>query len=180
MSRLFKIKKNFIKESKYSVRWPGFINVMSNIGLKPIIFVQETAHYSWDKTASILGYGNKSIRRIPIKEHFRIDVNKLREMIKEMAKDEFIVALITVAGTTEDPIHDVLKLRTELENENNISIWLHIDSAWGGFIRSLFMNSDYQDISTTIQKFPNESVGNNYDEKKENMILKKKKFRKII
>ena len=168
---------NFIKESKYSIRWAGFINVMSNLGLKPVIFVPETAHYSWDKTVSILGYGNKSIRRIPINEKFRIDVNKLRQLINEMAKDEFIVAVITVVGTTEegavDPIHEVLKLRRDLENEKNMSFWLHIDSAWGGFIRCLFNTSDYKDLSTTDQKFPNEIIENVFNEDRDKLILKK-------
>lgn len=144
-----------MKNSKFSVRWAGFINVISNIKLKPIIFIPESAHYSWDKTASILGYGNAYIRRIPINSKFRINVRKLKEMLYSLKEDEFVVAVITVVGTTEegavDGVHKVQNLRIDYEKEKNLSFWLHIDSAWGGFIRSLFNSGDYQDL---IKDFP--------------------------
>ena len=149
---------NHIRISNYSVRWAGFFNVMMNLKLKPIIFVPESAHYSWDKTISILGYGNASIRRIPITYKFRIDVKKLKEMLYNLKDDEFVVAVITVAGTTEegavDPIHKVQKLREQFEKDKNMSFWLHIDSAWGGFIRSLFNIDEYKDLLN--EKFPDE------------------------
>lgn len=171
-----------IKQSKYSVRWSGFINVMLNVGLKPVIFVPESAHYSWDKTASILGYGNASIRRIPINSKFRINVKKLKDMLYNLAEDEFVVAVITVAGTTEegavDPIHKVVNLRKEYEKDKNMSFWLHIDSAWGGFIRSLFNTDDYQDILE--QKFQNETFEKEYKVERERMEERYKKKKKIV
>ena len=78
-----------------------------NIKLKPVIFIPESAHYLWDKTISILGYGNSSIRRIPITSKFRINVKKLKEMLYEIKDDEFVIAVITVAGTTEEGAVDL-------------------------------------------------------------------------
>lgn len=167
---------NHIRKSKYSIRWAGFINVMMNLKLKPVIFVPESAHYSWDKTISILGYGNTAIRRIPITHKFRINVKKLKEMLYNLKEDEFVVAVITVCGTTEegavDPIHKVQFLREEFEKDKNMSFWLHIDSAWGGFIRSLFNVDDYNDL--IFEKFPNEKVEKEFLESKEQMKEKYK------
>lgn len=171
-----------IRESKYSVRWAGFINVMMNLKLKPVIFVPESAHYSWDKTISILGYGNTAIRRIPITPKFRINVKKLKEMLYNLKEDEFVVAVITVAGTTEegavDPVHKVQYLREEFERDKNMSFWLHVDSAWGGFLRSLFNVNDYKDL--VDQKFPNELIEKKFLENKKQMEEKYKAKNKIF
>lgn len=167
---------NHIKISKFSVRWAGFINVMNNVKLKPIIFVPESAHYSWDKTISILGYGNASIKRIPITSKFRIDVKKLKEMLYNLKNDEFVIAVITVAGTTEegavDPIHKVQLLREQFEKDKNMSFWLHIDSAWGGFIRSLFNVDEYRDL--LYEKFQDESIEKEFLDNKKQMEEKYK------
>lgn len=162
---------NHIRSSKYSVRWAGFINVMMNLKLKPVIFVPESAHYSWDKTVSILGYGNASIKRIPITSKFRIDAKKLKEMLYSLKEDEFVIAVITVAGTTEegavDPVHKVQLLREQFEKDKNMSFWLHIDSAWGGFIRSLFNVREYEDLLN--EKFPDEDIKNEFLKNKKQM-----------
>ena len=171
-----------IRKSKYSVRWAGFFNVMMNIKLKPVIFIPESAHYSWDKTISILGYGNSSIRRIPITSKFRINVKKLKEMLYEIKDDEFVIAVITVAGTTEegavDPVNKVQALREEFEKNKNMSFWLHVDSAWGGFIRSLFNVGDYKDLLN--EKFSCESVEKEFLENRKQMEEKYKSKNKIF
>ncbi len=140
---------DFIKKSKYSVKNNGFVNVLSEVKLKPLIFVPESAHYSWAKAISILGYGTNSIRKIPINSKFRIDVKKLEKMLLEVKEDEYIAAVVVVAGTTEegavDPVHEVKFLRDKLE-KTGVSFWLHIDAAWGGYIRSLFNNEEYGDL----------------------------------
>ena len=165
-----------IRNSKFSIRWAGFINVMLNLKLKPVIFVPESAHYSWDKTISILGYGNASIKRIPITSKFRIDVKKLKEMLYNLKDDEFVVSVITVAGTTEegavDPIHKVQILREQFEKDKNMSFWLHVDSAWGGFIKSLFNIDEYEDLLN--KKFPDKLIENQFLENKKQMEEKYK------
>ena len=142
---------DFLTESNYSVRYNGFANVLSKVGLKPVLFVPESAHYSWDKAAAILGYGKVSIRKIPLNSKFRIDTEKLEKMLFNLQSNEYIVAVVAVVGTTEegavDPIHIIKFLRDRLEKEKNMSFWLHIDSAWGGYIRSLFNDDNYSDLA---------------------------------
>ena len=140
-----------LKVSKFSVKYNGFANVLSNVGLKPVVFIPESAHYSWDKAVSILGYGSNSIRKIPLNSKFRINTNELERMLFSIKDDEYVVAVIGVVGTTEegavDPIHEIKFLRDKLEKETNMSFWLHIDSAWGGYIRSLFNDDNYRDLN---------------------------------
>lgn len=142
---------NFIPKSKYSIKHQGLFNVLKEINLKPVIFIPESAHYCFKKAASVLGYGEKCIRKIPVNSNFRIDTQKLRQMILNLGTDEYIAAVICVVGTTEegavDPVHEVKFLRDSLEQQKNISFWLHVDSAWGGYIRTLFIDDKYNNIN---------------------------------
>lgn len=68
-----------------------------------------------------------------------------------MNEDEYVAAVVCVAGTTEegavDPIHKVKFLRDDLEQNKNQSFWLHVDSAWGGYIRTMFVDEKYKNIN---------------------------------
>lgn len=174
---------DFIKTSRYSIKHNGFAKVLNEIKLKPVIFVPESAHYSWEKAISILGYGTNSIRKIPINSKFRIDVKKLEQMIANLAEDEYIAAVITVAGTTEegavDPIHQVKFLRDKLEKQDT-SFWLHVDAAWGGYVRCLFNDDQYGDLdfsdndSALLKKYKD-----NLDEFKIKATEKNRVFEKL-
>ncbi len=134
------IKKLIVKESsksEYNIRTNGYASVISKLKLKPVVFVSQSAHYSIKKTVNILGYGESSIRPIPTTDKFRIDVAELDRMLRNLKDDEYIAAVIAVFGTTEegaiDPVHRVKWLRDSLSKEKNISFWLHVDAAWGGY-----------------------------------------------
>lgn len=171
---------DFIKGSKYSVKNSGFVNVLSEVKLKPVLYVPESAHYSWEKAASILGYGSSSIKKIPINSKFRIDIDSLEKMIDDLEENEYIAAVITVAGTTEegavDPIHQVKFLRDKFEKKG-ISFWIHIDAAWGGYVRCLFNDNNYGDLD-----FSNEDWGMKkiYEEKLNQMRANANKRGKIL
>jgi len=141
---------NFIITSCYSIKHAGLHNVIKKVGLEPVVFIPESAHYSFKKAVNLLGYGENSIRSIPLTNKFRIDVNKLKDSILSMNKNEYIAAVVVVAGTTEegavDPIHEVKFLRDQLEEEHNRSFWIHVDAAWGGYMRTLFVHDKTEHI----------------------------------
>lgn len=138
----FDALNSFIPQSDYSVKHRGFTQVLQTVGLKPVLFVPESAHYSWKKVANILGYGESAIRTVPLNGLFRQDVHKLAKKTSDIANDEYIAGVVAVAGTTEegavDPVHQIHYLRNMMEVQKNRSFWLHIDAAWGGYIRALF------------------------------------------
>ena len=113
----------------------------------PVLFVSGAAHYSIGKAADVLGIGKDNVRLIRMQDDFRIDVRDLEyKIIEAHAEGKIPLAVIAIAGTTEegavDPVHTIVDLREKLEKEHGISFWLHIDAAWGGFIRTLFRDSD--------------------------------------
>ena len=173
-----------INASKFNIRNYGVASVMENIAnkanrvLKPVLFVPESAHYSFKKAVNLLGYGENSIRNIPIGDNFRINIEKLKEMLFCIDEDEYIAAVVSVVGTTEegavDPVHKVKWLRDTLGRERNQSFWMHVDSAWGGFVRTLFCddyNHDRSELRRNRAKHEDYATGD-FRDKVLNMITK--------
>jgi glutamate/tyrosine decarboxylase-like PLP-dependent enzyme len=129
-------------ESRFNVARRGLGPILSSTGLRPVVFASAAAHYSIAKACNVLGYGEDAARLIPVNERFQLDVAALREAIHGLAPDEYVAAVIGIVGTTEegavDPIHRIRFLRDECERDLNRSFWIHIDAAWGGYLRTLF------------------------------------------
>ncbi|BAI60471.1 L-tyrosine decarboxylase [Methanocella paludicola SANAE] len=91
---------------------------------KANIVLPESAHYSFDKAAQMLGV---SLRRTPLDDEMKADMDAMAGLV-----DKNTIALVAVAGTTEfgqvDPIPAISKLALD---EN---IFLHVDAAFGGFV----------------------------------------------
>ena len=75
----------------------------------------------------------------------------LEELIKSVADDEYVAAVVCVFGTTEegavDPVHRVKWLRDRIALEKGVSFWLHVDAAWGGYF-AVMKNHDGMAIDT--------------------------------
>jgi glutamate/tyrosine decarboxylase-like PLP-dependent enzyme len=142
--KLGKFAWKLLKDSKYALS-RGVAEIFAKF--PPVVLVAGTAHYSVAKAANVVGIGSDNVIPITPDEHFRMDVEDLRSHLARVVKQGAIpLCVIATAGTTEegavDPIHDIVDLRGKLENEADksarMSFWLHIDAAWGGFVRSLF------------------------------------------
>ena len=123
----------------------------------PVIFVTGASHYSIDKAADILGIGKENIKHVQMDSRFRMDTEDLKKKIKKtLLQDKIPLAVIAIAGTTEegsvDPIHDIVNIRNDMEANSNASFWLHIDGAWGGYIRTLFTPGHIMDVFINISK----------------------------
>jgi glutamate/tyrosine decarboxylase-like PLP-dependent enzyme len=126
----------------------------------PVVLVASTAHYSVKKAAQVLGLGRDSVWGVPVNGHFRLDTNALRESIlRARAQGLNPFCVIGTAGSTEegsvDPLHEIVDLRTELEEQHDFSFWLHVDAAWGGFIRTLFCPEDRAQACAVMKKVSN-------------------------
>ena len=124
--------------------------------------VPQTKHYSWMKAADIIGIGLDQVVTVPVDHHFRMDVEALEKTIRELvANGTPILGVVGVVGSTEegaiDPIHKIVALRDKLETEG-IYFYLHVDAAYGGYGRSLFLDEDgqfipYSELQATHTKY---------------------------
>lgn len=124
--------------------------------------VPQTKHYSWMKAADVTGVGLANVVSCPVDEHYRLDVDALEKIIRDLAKDHTpILGVVAVVGSTEegqiDPVDKVVALRDKLQKEG-IYFYLHVDAAYGSYARSLFLDEDnnfipYEDLKEVHQKY---------------------------
>ncbi|MCK4763989.1 MAG: tyrosine decarboxylase [Candidatus Aminicenantes bacterium] len=117
--------------------WPG----AANLG---VVFLPETKHYSLKKSLDLLGLGWQAARYVPVDEHYRMDMTILEEMVFEAAEKHPVLAVIGIIGSTEessvDEIHKIIDIRNRLQKEKNMSFHIHVDAAYGGYVRSIFLD----------------------------------------
>ena len=129
-------------ESQYSVA-NGISRCLADF--PPAIFVSGAAHYSISKALNLLGLGRDALVTVSLDSRFRLDMVDLEAKVREQVDSGRIpLAVVAIAGTTEegavDPIQSVVSLRERMEAEG-VSFWLHVDAAWGGFFRTLLLES---------------------------------------
>ncbi|MCI1287883.1 MAG: tyrosine decarboxylase [[Lactobacillus] timonensis] len=124
--------------------------------------VPQTKHYSWMKAADVTGVGLDNVVSCPVDEHYRLDVNALEKIIRDLAKEHTpVLGVVAVVGSTEegqiDPVDEVVALRDKLQKEG-IYFYLHVDAAYGSYGRTLFLDEDnnfipYEDLKDVHQKY---------------------------
>jgi glutamate/tyrosine decarboxylase-like PLP-dependent enzyme len=132
-----------LEQSGYSLNHSGVSACFQQ--WPPVFFVSGAAHYSLSKAADLLGIGRNNIELVDVDRHFRLEVRDLEQKLaKALQEGRYPLAVIAIAGTTEegavDPVHRIDDLRSRFEREANQSFWLHVDAAWGGYIRSIFVS----------------------------------------
>jgi tyrosine decarboxylase len=118
--------------------------------------VPETKHYSWLKAADIIGIGLDNIEAIKVTNKYRMDIEALEIRIRELNADKIpTLGVVAVVGSTEegavDDVHKLIALRDKLSKEG-INFYVHIDAAYGGYARSIFLDENYNFIEKDILK----------------------------
>jgi tyrosine decarboxylase len=109
-----------------------------------VVLVPQSKHYSWVKAADVLGIGNRNLIEVQVNDQYHMDIDTLKSIIDDhIARKIPIMAVVAVVGTTEegavDEIDRIVKLRGEYEKQG-INFYFHIDAAYGGYSRSLFLD----------------------------------------
>ena len=123
--------------------------------------VPATMHYSWPKSADILGVGEDNLVPIPVDDHFRTNVKELEKLIRGFVDQQIpILGVVSVVGSTEegavDNVADVVALRNKLAKEG-IHFYLHVDAAYGGYGRTAYLDEDgnfipYEDLEKVYKE----------------------------
>jgi len=139
-------------------------NSIRNKGVDPAklgkVLIPRSKHYSWLKAMDVLGLGHDQIVPIDVDHNYRSDMNSLRSSVEQLiAEGTPILAVITVVGTTEegaiDPVHEVLAIRDACEKAHDVSFYVHCDAAYGGYVRSMFVDEDshFLDHHNLIERY---------------------------
>jgi glutamate/tyrosine decarboxylase-like PLP-dependent enzyme len=116
----------------------------------PIMTAPVTNHYSWPKSAAVLGLGTNQLRSVRVDLEARQEIDLRRRLPKDgqtlrarlqQALDTKtpVLTVVAVMGSTEesavDPLHEIVTLRDEFR-EKGLEFTVHADAAWGGYFAS--------------------------------------------
>lgn len=133
------------------------------------LLVPQTKHYSWLKAADILGIGSDNLIEIPVDNHFRMDITALENIINDCIQKKVpILCVVGVVGSTEEGAVDYIDKIADLKDnfsKEGVNFYFHIDAAFGGYARAIFLNEDYNFIKEDDlkEKFKEHNVFKNPD-----------------
>lgn len=107
------------------------------------VLFSEVSHYSWKRICKILNIPD--LKEIPVDKNLRMNLNKLEDELKSGTTLMVIANLGSTGAGSVDDIKGILALR------NKYKFHLHIDAAYGGFFRSLIVDSEYNVIPNDSQ-----------------------------
>ncbi|MEN9659961.1 MAG: hypothetical protein RL571_3426 [Pseudomonadota bacterium] len=122
--------------------------------------VPMSKHYSWMKAMDVMGIGQEHIVPLPVDENYRTDVETMRAITFKLIEEGTpILGMVAVVGTTEegsiDHVDEVIKLRRECEEKYGVSFYVHVDAAYGGYVRSMFLdeNSKFMEYDALVARY---------------------------
>jgi len=121
---------------------------VASIGRQPLAYASAESHHSLDKSAGLLGFGRKGLRRIGVNDRVQMDPDALEGAIKEDAaagKKPFCV--VATAGTTNSGTVDDLEAIAEICER--YGLWLHVDGAYGA---AAIFSDKYRGVVRGIEK----------------------------
>lgn len=126
----------------------------------PVLLVSDASHYSVAKAADLLGIGRKHIISVDVDAHFRMDVDALAQALRRCAQQELLpLAVTATVGTTEEGAVDPVDRIVTLREQTGQGFWLHLDAAWGGYLRSLFAGGDAAGVADFMSRDLNLQLG---------------------
>ncbi len=97
------------------------------------VMVSEEAHYCIDRSARILGLGDKGIIKVPVDKAFKIRPDLLQKHLEEAkSKGLHVFCIVGCAGSTATGSYDDLNALAKFSKTNNL--WFHVDGAHGGAV----------------------------------------------
>ncbi len=144
----------------------GFHAAHPDLG-NPCVMVPHSAHYSWSKALKLLGLGAANLVTVGVNERMRMDPGALDAALSECHQaGRPVLAVIGVLSTTEfgsiDPVHEIVSARQRWRRKG-LDFAIHVDAAWGGYLASMFRQSDGSLVSRESMRkefrhFPSEAV----------------------
>ena len=116
---------------KYKIREKGLF------GQKPfIVYGSSETHGCVDKSIELLGIGTENYRKIQCNADYTINLQALKEQIKQDKKDGLQpFCIVGNAGTVNTGALDDLDAIADIAQEHGL--WFHVDGAYGGLVACL-------------------------------------------
>lgn len=108
------------------------------------VYFSEVSHYSWKRICQILAI--KNYREIPADKNFRMDTNVLES---ELKKNKAMFVMANLGSTGTGGVDDIEVL---LELKKKYNFHLHVDAAYGGFVKSVILDDEFNTLPYSREK----------------------------
>ena len=149
----------------YSIQNIGLIDfydryLRDDVKYSPVAIAPVTKHYSFPKSAAILGFGANNMLNVHVDIDGRMDLKELRKTLQHCLEIKRpIIMVVAVIGRTEenavDPLKGILEIREEFRKKG-LDFTVHADAPWGGYFASLLREDDdreYEPAITLLEHF---------------------------
>jgi aromatic-L-amino-acid decarboxylase len=102
-------------------------------GMRPglVIYVSEQTHFSAEKSAITLGFGQQNVRKIGVDESFRMRPDLLEAAIRQdLEAGKRPCCIVASVGSTSTSAIDPVPAIADIAER--YKCWLHVDAAYGG------------------------------------------------
>lgn len=98
------------------------------------LYCSDQTHDCLDRSIELLGLGNEALRWIPTDDNLKINMEKLKKVIKDdRSKGYHPFCIIGNAGTVHSGAFDDFNKLADLAEKENM--WLHVDGAFGAWVK---------------------------------------------
>ena len=95
------------------------------------ILCSQTSHFTVQKSASLMGLGERAVVTVATDKFGRLDINALTATIADLQSQDLIpFCVVGTAGTTDLGAIDDLQAIAAISEQH--SMWFHVDGAYGG------------------------------------------------
>ncbi|WP_037028580.1 pyridoxal phosphate-dependent decarboxylase family protein [Psychromonas aquimarina] len=113
--------------SQHNIQQDG----LPEYGHKMRIICSDKSHFTVQKSASLMGLGERAVVCVKTNQQGQMDIDELQLTIEALsAQDLLPIAVVATAGTTDhgaiDDLHSIVTLCRQY------GLWSHIDGAYGG------------------------------------------------
>ena len=115
------------KHSSHNIQQDG----LPDYGHKMRIICSDKTHFTVQKSASLMGLGERAVVCVKTNQQGQMDCDDLRQTITTLNDSGLMpIAVVATAGTTDHGAIDDLQSIVEISHKN--ALWCHVDSAYGG------------------------------------------------
>ena len=114
--------------------------------VEPVVVVPRTAHYSWKRSASLLGIGRDNYLTVDVDEEFRMLPSDLEKVLDRCIRNrQPVLQIVSVLGTTEfgsvDRLDSLMDVRDAMFRRGLFAA-VHVDAAYGGYFATMFRTGE--------------------------------------
>ena len=96
-----------------------------------IVYISEQTHFSSERAAITLGFGQKNVRKIAVDDQFRMRPDLLEAAIRaDLAAGKRPCCIVASVGSTSTSAIDPVPEIADIAERHRV--WLHVDAAYGG------------------------------------------------